>query len=151
MEIITVFTIALLYFLYTTQSQRFENTVFTAPMLFMGIGLLLSHYALDLIPIHTEVHLIHKIAEITLILVLFIDASHIRLDILLKQKSLPVRMLLIGLPLSVLLGTLGAFFLIPSIGIWQAALLAAILAPTDAALDSQSSATPKCHFEFANR
>lgn len=134
MTLISIFTIAVIYFLYSTQSQRFENTVFTAPMLFMGIGMMLSHYFLDLIPIYTEVHVIHTIAEVTLILVLFIDASHIKLDVLLKQKSLPSRMLLIGLPLSVLLGALIADYLFPSIGIWQAALLAAILAPTDAAL-----------------
>ncbi len=103
-------------------------------MLFMGIGLLLSHNFLDLIPIYTEVHVIHTIAEVTLILVLFIDASHIKLDILLKQKSLPSRMLLMGLPLTVILGAFIAYYLFPSIGIWQAALLAAILAPTDAAL-----------------
>ena len=134
MTLISIFTIAMIYFLYSTQSQRFENTVFTAPMLFMGIGLLLSHYVLNLIPIHTEVHVIHTIAEITLILVLFIDASHIKLDVLLKQKSLPSRMLLIGLPLTVVLGGLIANYLFPSIGLWQAVLLAAILAPTDAAL-----------------
>lgn len=103
-------------------------------MLFVGIGLLLSHYFLDLIPIYTEVHVIHTIAEVTLILVLFIDASHIKLNVLLKQKSLPSRMLLIGLPLTVILGALIANYLFPLIGIWQAAILAAILAPTDAAL-----------------
>ena len=103
-------------------------------MLFVGIGLLLSHYFLDLIPIYTEEHVIHTIAEVTLILVLFIDASHIKLNVLLKQKSLPSRMLLIGLPLTVILGALIANYLFPLIGIWQAAILAAILAPTDAAL-----------------
>ena len=134
MTLISIFTIAIIYFLYSTQSQRFENTVVTAPMLFVGIGLLLSHNGLNLIPIHTEVHIIHTIAEVTLILVLFIDASHIKLDVLLKQKSLPSRMLLIGLPLTILLGALIAYLLFSEIGFWQAALLAAILAPTDAAL-----------------
>ena len=134
MTLIAVFTIALIYFIYSAQSQRFENTIVTAPMLFLVVGLLLSKYGLNLIPIHTHVDVIHTIAEITLILVLFIDASHIRLDALLKNKSLPVRMLLIGLMLTVALGTLIAYYLFPSIGIWQALLLAAILAPTDAAL-----------------
>lgn len=134
MSIISILTIAVIYFLYSTQSRRFENTVFTAPMLFMGVGLILSNNVLNLIPIYTSVHVIHTIAEVTLILVLFIDASHIKFDILRKQKSLPSRMLLIGLPLTILLGAFAANILFPSIGFWQAAILAAILAPTDAAL-----------------
>ena len=143
MTLITIFTIALIYFLYSTQSQRFENTVFTAPMLFLLIGFLLSKYGLNLIPIHTHVDVIHTIAEITLILVLFIDASHIRLDTLLANKSLPVRLLIIGMPLTVILGTLIAYYMFPQIGIWQAMVLAAILAPTDAALGQSVVSNPK--------
>jgi len=134
MTLTAVFVIALIYFLYSTQSQRFENTIFTAPMLFLLVGFLLSKYGLNLISISTHVDVIHTIAEVTLILVLFIDASHIRIDALLKNKSLPIRMLLIGLTLTVVLGTIIAVYMFPSIGIWQALLLAAILAPTDAAL-----------------
>ena len=77
---------------------------------------------------------IHVIAELTLILVLFTDAARIDLGRVREDHNLPMRMLLIGLPLAIAAGTLAAAALFPSFSIWEAALLAALLAPTDAAL-----------------
>ena len=77
---------------------------------------------------------IHVIAELTLILVLFTDAARIDLNRVREDHNLPSRMLLIGLPLAIAAGTLAAAALFPSFSLWEAALLAALLAPTDAAL-----------------
>jgi NhaP-type Na+/H+ or K+/H+ antiporter len=85
---------------------------------------------------------VHLLAELTLILVLFSDAAAIKLSVLKNDHHLPVRMLAIGLPLTVLLGAVLAFYLFGVFTIWEAALLAAILAPTDAAL-GQSVVTSK--------
>jgi NhaP-type Na+/H+ or K+/H+ antiporter len=74
------------------------------------------------------------LAEITLILVLFTDVARIDRNRNRKDHDLPVRMLLIGLPLTIVAGTFFAAWLFPAFSIWQAALLAALLAPTDAAL-----------------
>jgi len=77
---------------------------------------------------------IHLIAEFTLILVLFIDASRIDLKSVRRDHNLPARMLIIGLPLTIVAGTIIAALLFPAFSFWEAALLAALLAPTDAAL-----------------
>lgn len=77
---------------------------------------------------------IHFVAEITLILVLFTDAARIDLMRLRRDHNLPVRMLLVGLPLTIAAGTVGAVWMFPQFSFWEAVLLAALLAPTDAAL-----------------
>jgi len=68
------------------------------------------------------------------VLVLFTDAIRIDLRVLRHQAELPGRMLIIGLPLTIAAGTAAAVLLIPGLGLIEAALLAAVLAPTDAAL-----------------
>ena len=73
-------------------------------------------------------------AELTLILVLAADASQISFDELKKQKAIPARLLLVALPLIMVMGTLVGYSIFPEMGWYGAALIAAILAPTDAAL-----------------
>ncbi|NNF27767.1 MAG: hypothetical protein HKN73_11150 [Gemmatimonadetes bacterium] len=78
--------------------------------------------------------MIELVAEVTLVLVLFTDAARINLRTLLDDHILPLRMLIIGMPLVIGLGALSAALALPSIGLLGALLLATILAPTDAAL-----------------
>ena len=79
----------------------------------------------------------------TLILVLFSDAANLNLRTFIKDHNLAQRMLMMGMPLSILLGTIFALLLFEQIGIVEAALLAAILAPTDAALGQAVVSSPK--------
>ena len=74
------------------------------------------------------------IAELTLILILFTDAARIDIKRVRQDHNLPIRMLVLGLPLVIAAGTFVAATLFPMFSIWEAALLAALLAPTDAAL-----------------
>ena len=120
-------------------SQRVQTSILTPPIVFVAFGLVVSQF-LDL---HLSEGLIHTLAELTLILVLFTDASRINLQLLRKQHDLPVRLLGIGMPLTVILGTLAAMWLFPEFTMWEAALLAAVLAPTDAALGQAVVSSPK--------
>ena len=88
---------------------------------------------------------VELLAEATLVLILFADATRIDLRVLRTQTTLPVRMLGIGLPLTVILGTVGAVLLFAGeeIGLWEAALIGAILAPTDAALGQAVVSNPR--------
>ena len=115
-------------------SRRLEGTVVTAPLGFVLFGLVIGQGGLGLAEIDLDHGVIHLIAELTLILVLFSDAARIDLGLLRRDHNLPQRMLLAGLPLTLLAGTLTAVLLFPGFSIWEAALLAAVLAPTDAAL-----------------
>ncbi len=77
---------------------------------------------------------VRLLAETTLALVLFLDASRIDLRVLRRELGVPVRLLGIGLPLTVLLGTLAALGVLGGITVGEALVLAVVLAPTDAAL-----------------
>ena len=120
--------------LYALFAKRLESTVVTPPLVFAAFGLILGDSVLGWADLKFESGLIHGLAEITLILVLFSDAARIDLRLLRSDHNLPLRMLLIGMPLTILFGTLVALALPLGFSLWEAALLAAILAPTDAAL-----------------
>ncbi len=124
-------------------SGRVQNSILTPPIVFAGLGLLAGGHGLGWIDLHIEDHLIHTLAELTLVLILFTDATRIDLKLLRRQHDLPIRLLLIGMPLTILLGTAVAAGLFPELSLWEAALLAAVLAPTDAALGQKVVSSPK--------
>lgn len=124
-------------------SKRITSTPFTAPMIFMAFGLAVGPLGFGVFELEAGGELLHGLAEATLLLVLFADASTIDLRALRKNYGLPVRLLGIGLPLSIGLGTLLAAWLFPELSLWHAALVAAILAPTDAALGQAVVSSPR--------
>jgi NhaP-type Na+/H+ or K+/H+ antiporter len=101
-------------------------------MVFVSIGLVGS--LLGLAQIDLSHGFIHVVLELTLIIILFTDASRIDIKLLLKEHALVLRLLFIAIPLTILLGGIGAQFIFDFDNIWYAFLLAAILAPTDASL-----------------
>ena len=123
-------------------SGRLERSVLTPPMVFVLFGLLLGPQLLDLAEFNVEFGFVHTLAELALVLVLFGDASRIDLKLLAEEHDIPIRLLLIGLPLTIVIGAGVAMGLFEGMGIWQAALLAAILAPTDAALGQAVISNP---------
>ncbi len=134
MDLATIAIIGGLFLAYALVSGRLEGTVFTAPLLFVAFGFLAGAGGFGFADIDVEHSAIHVIAELTLILVLFTDAARIDLNRVRADHNLPARMLLIGLPLAMAAGTFVAAMLFPAFSLWEAALLAALLAPTDAAL-----------------
>ncbi len=128
--------------LYGLVSKKFEGTIITAPMVFAAFGLLIGEAVFGLADLDFGQGFIHGLAEVTLILVLFSDAARIDLRQLRRDHNLPLRMLLIGMPLTIVAGALVALALPLGLGIWEAALLAAILAPTDAALGQSVVSSP---------
>lgn len=106
----------------------------TAPMVFVAVGFLASYFPVDFLKGGIRAPFLKVIAELTLVLILFVDASTINLHALMKEKGIPFRLLFIGLPLTMLTGTILAIPLFPSISIWTLCMMAFILSPTDAAL-----------------
>lgn len=131
-SILLIFAIA--FFTYSLVAEQLDSTPITGPMLFLGLGILLSPNGLSLVELSINNAGLHLLVELTLVLVLFADAATVPLKALSHDKALPTRMLALGLPLTVALGTGIAIFLFPELNLWEAALLAAILTPTDAAL-----------------
>ena len=128
-------------FCFALCARRIEGTVITAPMVFVTAGLVTGWTGLlDFgTPTHAEAALeaSHEVilvaAELALVLLLFTDAA--RIDVrLLRGNPLPARLLCIGLPLTIALGTVVAVALLSDLELWECAIVAAVLAPTDAAL-----------------
>ncbi len=115
-------------------SKRAPSSVVTAPMVFVGVGLLVGPDGLDWLRLELDEGVLHVMAELTLVFVLFGDATRIDLAALRRELGLPVRLLSVGLPLCIFAGALVAKLLMPVLGVWEAATLGAVLAPTDAAL-----------------
>ena len=122
------------FFAFALVSKRIQGTILTPPILFTFAGFGLSTLLAETAGLTYNEGGLHVLAELTLILVLAADASQISFDELKKQKAIPFRLLLIALPLIMLTGTLVGYAIFPDIGWYGAALIAAILAPTDAAL-----------------
>ncbi|MEO9530919.1 cation:proton antiporter [Roseibium sp.] len=117
---------------YTLLAKTLSNGILTAPILFIGFGYVMAQTGM--FPFEDAEHLLHIVAEIALIILLFLDAAQINLKSLRQRHQWPLRMLVIGLPLAVVIGTAVAAPLLSPMPILVAALAAALLAPTDAAL-----------------
>ena len=122
------------FILYSLLTRVVDRSLLTLPIIFMCLGYALSEPLRSAAPPEVLDEGKRLLAEITLVLVLFSDASHVRFKQLRQSWKLPARMLLIGLPLSIGLGTLVTWLISPEGGIAMALLTAAVLTPTDAAL-----------------
>ncbi len=135
--------VALLILAFGLVSGRLQHSVITPPMVFVTFGLLVSPAVLGLVDLDTGNELVRALAELTLILVLFTDAARINLSALRRDYHLPLRLLGISLPLTIAFGTLLGAVLFDYLAFWEAAVVAAILAPTDAALGQTVVSNPR--------
>src|SRR4030095_6631674 len=132
MVIITAFVV--LVFLYSLVSKRLEHTIITAPIVFTAAGVLLILVISEPRDLQIQRETFLELAEIGLVMLLFADATRVNLHTLQSRERLPLRLLSIGMLLNILLGAIRAPLISPQLSIWEAGILAAILAPTDAGL-----------------
>ena len=130
----TLALIALFTLVYSSVAGAVERTWISGPIVFTCFGLLVGPLGLDLLSWETDGETIRSLAEVTLAMVLFTDAAGADMSVLKKTAGLPARLLLIGLPLTILLGFGAGVLLIDGLSLFAIALLATMLAPTDAAL-----------------
>ncbi|WP_323095359.1 cation:proton antiporter [Intrasporangium sp. YIM S08009] len=131
---------ALLVILFVSLSARVARADLTGPMIFLVAGGCLA--GLSLFEPAVEGAAIRTLAEVTLVLVLFHDAAELQPRELRSDSAFTVRLLLVGLPLTIGAGYLAARALFPDIGVWLALLVAAALAPTDAGLGAATVLNP---------
>lgn len=134
LDLLGLFVVGLTILGFGLLSHRVERSGVTPPMTFVIVGLLVGPLGFGLVAVAVELPLVHLLAEVTLVVILFTDASRISLVSLRREQDWPVRLLVVGLPLTILMGALGASVLFRSLTVWEWAVLASILAPTDAAL-----------------
>jgi NhaP-type Na+/H+ or K+/H+ antiporter len=138
--------VAACLFGFALVQRRLARTPITGPMIFVALGLLASAGSLGIIETGSGdvvVTVVNLVFQGTLVLVLFTDASALHLDSWRKDAALPGRLLGIGLPLTIALGTIIAALLFTDLSIWEAAIIGAIIAPTDAALGAAVISNPR--------
>jgi sodium/hydrogen antiporter len=115
-------------------SARLERWDVSAPIAFVVLGVVVTHGPTAMVHLQLGSTAIRSLAELTLALVLFADASRVNVRQLRASAALPTRLLSIGLPLTIVAGAIVAELLFGGNGFWVAAAIGAIVAPTDAAL-----------------
>jgi NhaP-type Na+/H+ or K+/H+ antiporter len=124
-------------------SRRLSGTPITPTMVFVAVGLLVGPQVLGEIDLESSSATVRALAEATLALVLFCDASRIDLGLLRREVGVPVRLLGIGLPLTIALGAVAAAVMFDRLTVEEALILAIVLAPTDAALGQAVVTEPR--------
>ena len=120
--------------LYSLVARGIGRTIISGPMVFLAFGFVIGPMALGWLPLEPDAEVLKGLAELTLALMLFTDAAGADLGVVKKTRKLPVRLLLIGLPLTILLGFAAGSVLFSYMTLLEVAILATMLAPTDAAL-----------------
>ena len=124
-------------------SGRLYGTPVTPAMVFVAVGLLVGPEVLGEIDLESSSSTVRTLAEATLALVLFCDASSIDLRLLRREVGVPLRLLGIGLPLTIALGAVAAAVIFDQLSVEEAVILAIVLAPTDAALGQAVVTEPR--------
>lgn len=134
LEFPVIIVVVCLLFIYGIFSKKLALSPISPPLFFCFIGIFLSFFSLEFAESGFNTKWIRILLELTLVITLFTDASSINLKSLFNFRSIPFRLLFIGLPITILLGFALAKVIFPDFPVIVALLLALILAPTDAVL-----------------
>ena len=126
--------LAVFAFLYSIVAGKLEKTMVSGPMVFTFVGIAIGPLGLGWMQGDVTSEQLRLFADLTLALVLFIDAANADLSVLKRSFHIPQRMLLVGLPGVIALGLGVALLLFDQLTVFEAAILATALAATDAAL-----------------
>jgi NhaP-type Na+/H+ or K+/H+ antiporter len=126
--------LVLFAFAYSVVAGRVERSAVTGPIIFIAFGLIAGPFGFGFLDMDVQNVELRVVADLTLALVLFIDAANADLNVLRSHAKIPRRMLLIGLPLCIALGAATGLAIFPDISFYEVCILATMLAATDAAL-----------------
>ena len=142
MDAADIAVVAALVIGYSLVARRLDRWSISMPLVFSVVGILVGSDVLGVVDVPVDDEFVGLLAEATLVLVLFADASRIDPRRLRRFVAPPLRLLGIGFPLTVAAGTVLGLLLFPDFDVWDAALLAAVLTPTDAALGQAVVSSP---------
>lgn len=141
----TAAIIAFAFVAFALVSRRLDRSAVTGTIVFTALGLVIGPEVLGMVDrtgLAGEFELVSLVLVATLVVVLFTDASAIN-SAAWSDDVIPARLLGIGLPLMIALGWVGASVVLGDLEVWEAAILAAMLAPTDAALGKAVVSNPR--------
>jgi NhaP-type Na+/H+ or K+/H+ antiporter len=141
--VVDLLVLSAMMFAFGLVSRRLEGTVLTAPLTFVAAGVVLGPAGLGIAEFALDEHTVLLLGEIALAIVLFADAARTNLSALRQNEALPLRLLGIGMPLTIVLGAGIAALLLTDLTFWEAAIVGTVLAPTDAALGQPVVSNPR--------
>jgi NhaP-type Na+/H+ or K+/H+ antiporter len=141
--VVDLAVLATVVFFFGLVSRRLEGTVLTAPIVFVVAGFVLGPWGLGLVEFELDDHAVLLLGEIALAIMLFTDAAGTDLSALRQNEALPLRLLGIGMPLTIALGSAAAALVLTDLTFWEAAIVGTVLAPTDAALGQAVVSNPR--------
>jgi NhaP-type Na+/H+ or K+/H+ antiporter len=132
--VVATLTVCLILIGYTAVAAPLDRRGVTSAMVFVAVGFLVGVRSLGLVDLSLQSTIAERITELALVFLLFSDSLRLDLGSLRRELSWPSRLLLIGLPLTIVLGLVGGVLVFPGMGVASAFLLSTMLCSTDAAL-----------------
>jgi NhaP-type Na+/H+ or K+/H+ antiporter len=140
--------VAVFALVYSVIAGRVERLPLSGPIVFTIFGLVCGPLGLGILNLDITAESLRTLAELTLAVMLFTDAAGVGLQAFERNWMIPGRLLLIGLPATILLGIAAGRLALPGLPLLEITVLAVMLAPTDAALGSSVVSNPKVPFEI---
>ena len=134
MHYTTPLVLAVLVLGYAVVSERVNRSFIAPALIFLLLGMGLGPFGLGVLEAGAGTEGYTVLAQLALTMILFNQAAKLRLDRIRMHGPVTLRLLIVGIPLTVLLGALTATVLLPVLPWWEAVCVAAIVAPTEAAL-----------------
>lgn len=130
----TAFVLTLLVLAYAVISGLVKKWYVAPALIFMVLGMALGPFGLHVLDAGPEAQSFAVLAQLALTVILFNQAAMLNPDAILSRGRIPLRLLAVGIPVSLILGTITATLMLPVLPWWEAVCLAAVLAPTEVAL-----------------
>lgn len=130
----TAFFLTLLVLCYAVVSGVVARWYFAPALVFVAFGTVLGPFGFGLLEVGDDAEVFTVAAQLALTVILFNQAADLDLRAVLRRREVTFRLLVVGIPLALLLGTVTAVLVLPVMPLWEAVCLAAIVAPTEIAL-----------------
>ena len=119
---------------YAAMSGLVKRWYIAPALIFLILGMALGPFGLQQLDAGTGTEGYTVLAQLALTVILFDQAAKLDPRVMLQRGRVTFRLLVIGIPLTLLLGSVTAAVLLPVLPWWEAVCLAAIVAPTEVAL-----------------
>ncbi len=130
----TPLVLAVLVLGYALVSEQVNRSYVAPALIFLLLGMALGPFGLHLLDAGPGTEGYTVLAQLALTVILFNQAANLNFGRIRLHGTVALRLLIIGIPLTVTLGALTAAVLLPVLPWWEAVCLAAVVAPTEVAL-----------------
>jgi NhaP-type Na+/H+ or K+/H+ antiporter len=130
----TAFVLTVLVLCYAVVSGLVKRWYLAPALIFVLFGIVLGPFGFHVIDVDTDAASFAVVAQLALTVILFNQAAALDLTAVVRRRGVTFRLLVIGIPLALALGTVTAVLVLPVMPLWEAVCLAAIVAPTEVAL-----------------